>query len=70
MKQGSVVDSAIAVLLCNGIVNCHSMGLGGGFLMTLYVNKTVITLNARESAPTAARNELYLHDDLSTHIGN
>ncbi|XP_049838257.1 scoloptoxin SSD14-like isoform X2 [Schistocerca gregaria] len=68
MKNGSVVDAAIATLFCNGVVNCQSMGLGGGFLMTLYVNKTAVTLNARETAPSQVREELY-DDESKSQIG-
>lgn len=61
---GSAVDSAIAALVCNGVVNSQSMGLGGGFLMTVYnaARKTADTLNAREAAPLAAHQDMF-HGD-------
>lgn len=34
-KNGSAVDAAIAVGLCNGVINMQSMGIGGGHLMTV-----------------------------------
>jgi len=58
------MDAAIAALFCNGVVNCQSMGLGGGFLMTVYQRDTkeAFTLNAREAAPAAVNEEMYSKD--------
>lgn len=33
---GSVVDAAIATLLCLGVVQLQATGIGGGFIMTYY----------------------------------
>ena len=37
LKNGTAVDAALATLFCNGVVQSHSMGIGGGFLMTIYI---------------------------------
>ncbi|XP_076333038.1 scoloptoxin SSD14-like isoform X2 [Tachypleus tridentatus] len=60
-KNGSVVDAAIATLLCMGVVNPQSMGLGGGFIMLIYKRneKTAYVLNAREVAPQAATENMF-----------
>ncbi|XP_035218824.1 scoloptoxin SSD14-like isoform X2 [Stegodyphus dumicola] len=60
-KNGSAVDAAIAVLLCMGVVNPQSMGLGGGFLMLFY-NKSerkAYYLDARETAPESATRDMF-----------
>ncbi|XP_069703106.1 scoloptoxin SSD14-like isoform X2 [Periplaneta americana] len=61
MKNGSAVEATIATLFCEGVVCLQSMGLGGGFLMTIYKRDTgrAEVLNARETAPIAANKTMF-----------
>ena len=61
LEGGNAVDAAIATLVCVGVMNPHSSGVGGGFLMTIYDSKTRTArcLNARETAPLAATEDMY-----------
>lgn len=70
-RNGSAVDAAIATLFCNGVVNMQSMGLGGGFLMTIYIrdSKTAVTLDARESAPLNATANMFKNENESKYSG-
>ncbi|XP_018319317.1 glutathione hydrolase 1 proenzyme isoform X2 [Agrilus planipennis] len=63
-QNGSAVDAALAAMFCNGLVNMQSMGLGGGFFMTIYTRdtKTAVTLDAREAAPLKATPDMYKTD--------
>ncbi|XP_050578689.1 scoloptoxin SSD14-like isoform X3 [Bombus affinis] len=60
-KNGSAVDATIAAMICNGLVNMQSMGIGGGFFMTIYdkASKRAYTLTARDRAPLAANATMY-----------
>ncbi|XP_036318220.1 scoloptoxin SSD14-like isoform X2 [Rhagoletis pomonella] len=60
-QKGSAVDAAIATLLCNGILTMHSMGIGGGMLMNIYLkdSKHAYSIDAREVAPFEAFQEMF-----------
>lgn len=59
--NGSAVDAAIAAMFCNGLLNQQSMGLGGGFFMTVYIKEEekAYTVIAREKAPAAATEDMF-----------
>ena len=58
---GSAVDAAIASLLCVGVINFHSTGIGGGGFMVFYnaTSKIATSLDYRETAPGRANSSLY-----------
>ncbi|XP_072949137.1 glutathione hydrolase 1 proenzyme-like [Epargyreus clarus] len=68
-RNGSAVDAAIATLFCEGLGCAQCMGLGGGFLATVYDSRTrrVRALNARERAPAATQHNMY--DNASSTVG-
>lgn len=71
-KDGSAVDAAIAALFCEGIAMPQSMGLGGGFLMTVYIKdkKIIDTLDARETAPSKAFKDMFDGNATLAQSGN
>lgn len=62
-KGGSAADAAIATMLCVGAWVMQSMGVGGGFILTLYDRKSKAShcLLARETAPAAATEDMFRH---------
>uniref|UniRef100_A0A0N5A5A5 Gamma-glutamyltranspeptidase 1 n=1 Tax=Parastrongyloides trichosuri TaxID=131310 RepID=A0A0N5A5A5_PARTI len=70
-EGGNSIDAAIATQLCIGVVNFHSSGIGGGFIMTFYDKKSkkCITINARETAPIKASKNMYINDTKTSLIG-
>lgn len=65
LQGGSAVDAAIAVQLVLGLVEPQSSGLGGGAFMLVHdaTTKRLSVLDARETAPVAARPDRFLGPD-------
>ncbi|KAE9545643.1 hypothetical protein AGLY_001186 [Aphis glycines] len=63
-KGGNAVDAAIATMICDGASCPQFMGLGGGFVMTIYnaTTKKVMSINAREMAPKAATESMFVKE--------
>merc|ERR1712136_398578 len=61
-KGGNAVDSAIVTVLCSGIQNFHSCGVGGGsFMMITDENNDVREfINCVKKAPAAAFEEMFV----------
>ena len=68
-RGGSAVDSAIASMLCLGVVHPHSTGIGGGGFMLVYHRFTKFSemIDFRENAPLLANKDMF-HGDLMKAI--
>ena len=70
-RNGSAVDAAVAALLCIGVINMHSAGIGGGAVMVVY-NRTGQTseyFNFREKAPAAASQDMFVNKTGASSFG-
>tara|TARA_B100000795_G_scaffold75311_1_gene53532 strand:- start:1589 stop:2446 length:858 start_codon:yes stop_codon:yes gene_type:complete len=58
---GNAVDAAVTVALCLGVVRPFSSGMGGGaFILVSLANGTSEVIDAREEAPAAATEDMYV----------
>ncbi|MGC9491820.1 gamma-glutamyltransferase [Vibrio genomosp. F10] len=64
-KGGSAADALVAVQTVLGLVEPQSSGLGGGAFLVYYdaTSKKITTFDGRETAPLAARPELFQDDN-------
>ncbi|XP_053376583.1 glutathione hydrolase 1 proenzyme-like [Mercenaria mercenaria] len=68
---GSAVDGAIVAILCNGVYNPQSCGIGGGFFMNYYKRseRKGYVMMAREMAAGTASEDMYTDGTSSTEGG-
>ena len=65
-RGGNAVDAAIAAALTLGVVDGNNSGLGGGcFLLVQRPDGRVVAIDGRETAPAAAREEMFLRDGVA-----
>lgn len=60
-KNGSAVDSAVATMLCVGVINMQSTGIGGGGFMLVYsrTGQVAEVFDFRETAPAKATEDMF-----------
>ncbi|KAK7098640.1 hypothetical protein V1264_002891 [Littorina saxatilis] len=63
LAGGSAVDAAIAALVCVGVRQPHSMGIGGGLFLAVYRKAplAVDMYDGRQEAPAAASHQTFLN---------
>ncbi|CAF2972356.1 unnamed protein product [Rotaria sp. Silwood2] len=70
-RNGTAVDAIIAAAICNGVMNPHSMGIGGGCVMVIYSKQKnkAYSLIGREQAPLAANSTMFIGHEHMSMIG-
>ncbi|XP_060862916.1 scoloptoxin SSD14-like [Metopolophium dirhodum] len=68
---GNAVDAAIATMICDGALCPQFKGLGGGFLMSIYnaTTKKVMSIDARETAPSGATDSMFVKEPKNSVLG-
>ena len=62
-RGGNAVDAAVAAALTLGVVDGRNAGIGGGcFILIRRADGSVVAIDGRETAPTAATRDMYLRD--------
>lgn len=61
MRDGwNAVDAAVAVALCQGVMNPQASGIGGGaFMVIRRPNGSATVIDARELAPAASSETMF-----------
>ncbi|XP_065187508.1 glutathione hydrolase 1 proenzyme-like [Sycon ciliatum] len=68
--NGSAVDSAIATLVCLGVVRLQSAGIGGGGTMLIRnASGHVTSIDYREMAPGSASRDMFNADSSKAQLG-
>ncbi|KAE9549918.1 hypothetical protein FO519_006860 [Halicephalobus sp. NKZ332] len=71
IKGGNAIEASIASMLCLGITNPQSSGIGGGFILTMY-NRTTQkchVIDARETAPGMSTKNMFRNDSAASKYG-
>ncbi|HEV3397824.1 MAG TPA: gamma-glutamyltransferase, partial [Actinomycetes bacterium] len=61
-KGGNAVDAAVAAAATLGVTEAYSAGIGGGGFMVIYLagKRRVVTIDGRETAPAAFREDSFI----------